>query len=105
MNLPKVRMDQDGYPTDEFLEWIRSYDTITGDSMEFILTILDEWYHGDYGWKIQRAYKGERKVFISTCGWSGNEEMIAALRDNFMFWAVHYFSHQTGGHYIFKFKK
>ena len=40
MNLPKLRMDQDGYPTDEFLEWIRSYDTITGDSFAFIQIIL-----------------------------------------------------------------
>ena len=101
MELPDITIDEEGYPTEEFLEWIRTYDCVKNSPFEFIQIILNEWYHGDYGWKIQRKYKGERKVFVSTLGWSGNEEMIAAMRDNFAFWAFSYFSHQRGGHYTF----
>lgn len=97
-------IDNDGYPTEEFLKWIEEYDIFKGDSFWFIQTILENWYHGDYGWKIQRIYKGVRKVFVSTCGWSGNEDMINAMSKNFAFWAINYFSHQRGGHYIFKIK-
>jgi len=104
MNLPDNRTDGEGYPTEEFLQWIREYDTVENYALTFLEIILDEWYHGDYGWKIQRKYKGERKVFVSTLGWSGNEDMMDALHDNTFFWMLHYFSHQTGGHYVFRFK-
>lgn len=100
-----MNIDQDGYPTQDFLKWIEEYDTVKGDVFLYIQTILDNWYHGDYGWRIQRVYRGERKVFISTCGWSGNEDMIEAMQKNYIFWAVSYFSHQRGGHYVFKVKQ
>ena len=105
MNIPKDTIDGEGYPTDEFIEWIRTFDTIKNDPFIFIQIVLDNWYHGDYGWEIQRAYRGERKVLISTCGWSGNEDMLDALNENTIFWMVHFYSHQRGGHYVFKFKK
>lgn len=105
MNIPNITIDGDGYPTDEFIKWIENYDTIKNDPFIFIQIILDNWYHGDHGWKIQRKYRGEWKVLISTCGWSGNEDMMMALKGNFVFWMSHYFSHQRGGHYIFKFRK
>jgi hypothetical protein len=104
MSVPDNRVDVDSYPTEEFLKWIETYDTVNNDPLEFIRVILDEWYHGDFGWRIQRKYKGERKVFISTCGWSGNEEMMNALQSNTLFWIRHYYSHRTGGHYTFRFK-
>lgn len=101
---PIVRSD-DGYPTEEFLEWIRTYDVVNGSGFEYLQTVLSEWWPFDgSGVHIQRKYRGERKVMVSTWGWSGNESMIAAMQENeHFFWPLHYFAHQTGGHYTFRF--
>ena len=105
MEEPIHKMSHDGYPTEQFLEWIEKYDVSKGDPFWFIQIILDEWYHGDYGWRIQRQFKGERTIYISTLGWSGNEDMMYALEKNFMFWTLFYYSHRRGGHYVFKLRK
>jgi len=102
---PEHTIDRDGYPTEEFLKWIEEYDTVENSPFEFIQLVLDDWWGGCMGWKIQRKYRGERKVFISTLGWSGNEDMIYALQRNNLFWIQCYFSHQTGGHYCFRFTR
>lgn len=94
-----------GYPTEEFLEWIRNYDIINGSGFEYLQVILSEWWpYEDGAYTIQRKYRGERKVYVHTWGWSGNESMIAAMQENkHLFWTVHYFAHQRGGHYTFVF--
>jgi hypothetical protein len=101
---PLIRTDEDGYPTDEFLEWVKSYDVVEGSGFWFIQEVLSEWWpDGEYGVRVQRKYRGERKVHVSTWGWSGNEELIAAMQGNMMFWVLHYYAHQVGGHYTFRF--
>jgi len=102
---PIVRTDEHGYPTDEFLEWVKTYDVVNGSGFKYLQTILSEWWPFDgSGYKIQRKYRGERKVFISTWGWSGNESLINAMHENeHLFWVLHYYAHQTGGHYTFRF--
>ena len=89
------------YPTEEFLEWIEKVNVFEYGKLNYLKTILDTWYHSDYGWKIKRKYNGKRKVFISTLGWSGNEEMIAAMKENVGFWHTSYYQHERGGHYTF----
>ena len=91
------------YPTDEYLEYIRKFDATNGKGFDLLMDILENWWMS-YGVKVQRKYRGERKVFLSTGGWSGNEDMIYALRENEYFWMLYYFSHQVGGHYVFRFK-
>ena len=107
MKEPPIDRSENGYPTDEFLEWIRTFDVINGSGFEYLQTILAEWWpHDGYGCHIQRKYRGERKVMISTSGWSGNEDMIQAMKENeHLFWSLHYFAHQRGGHYTFIFTK
>lgn len=90
-----------GYPTDEYLEWIRNYDILRGDPLWFFRVLVENWWHGDYGCEISRKYKGKRTIAMSTLGWSGNEDVIQAMRENFWLWSVYWFSHKRGGHYAF----
>lgn len=105
MEIPEMH-DTDGYPTDEFLKWIEDYDVLKYGGFILLKYVMDAWWpDGQYGCKVQRWYKGGRKVMMSTWGWSGNESLIAALQSNLYFWDFHYFAHQTGGHYTFRFTK
>lgn len=40
-------------------------------------------------------------VYVSTGGWSGNEDIIAAMRSNSILWSRTWEGHRTGGHYTF----
>ena len=104
MKEPDYKIDSDGYPTDGYLDWIKNYDTMKESGFDLLMDVVCHWWM-EYGVKVQRLYRGERKVYLSTGGWSGNEDIMGALRGNTLFWMQFYFSHQTGGHYVFRFKK
>ena len=87
-------LDDDGYPTDETLARIRTWPC--GDFDGLMAFINSIWWQ-KYGWKEARGY-----VHMSTGGWSGNEDIISALRENRVFWAMFWYSNKRGGHYIFK---
>ena len=61
--------------------------------------IKDLWQY-DYWTEM----KGENEIVykISTGGWSGNEEIIEALKSNIIFWSMCWYQSRRGGHYIFK---
>ena len=103
MTYPATQIDQDGYPTDQYLDWIKSYDITQESAFDLLMDVLDNWWMS-YGVKIQRLYRGERKVHMSTGGWSGNEDMIQALRSNTLFWPFHFYNHRAGGHFTFIFR-
>lgn len=66
--------------------------------MDFIKPI---WNYSDLEfWKR----KGNT-YWISTGGWSGNEDIIGTLRENQMFWMMCWYSSRRGGHYVFKVPK
>ena len=102
--LPSVILDKDGYPTDEFLDFIRNYTHETMHILNFIEILCEGWYHGDWGYKLHRKYAGKRKFELHTGGWSGNEDTISALISNI--WLTHfkmkYVRWETGGHYYFE---
>ena len=91
-------MDSDGYPTDEELEIIKTWKISDGYDklMEYL---KKQWRWSDY---IQ---SNGNITTISTGGWSGHEEIMQALQDNYVFWGICWLSSKRGGHYTFKIKK
>ena len=108
MTLPQydeIYFDQDGYPTEEFLDWIRNYDH-TGDYHALMEEVQAAWHWGKNQYtQYTEDYVNDSKLEVycfSTGGWSGNESIIQALSDNTMFWMINWWQSRRGGHYIFK---
>jgi hypothetical protein len=92
-------MDSDDYPTEEELERIRQWPyEDCGGLLQFIGSTC--WAYPERGFE----QKG-RRFRLATSGWSGNEEVISALQDNRMFWAICWESSHRGGLYIFEVPK
>lgn len=82
------------YPTEEQIETIKKWNPADLHGlMEFIQKI---WTFADWGWRQE-----DQIYYISTGGWSGNEEIIEAMRDNLIWWAFFWEQSKRGGHYIF----
>ena len=84
------------YPTDEELEKVKKWE-ITGKPKAFsaLMTYINE---------IADWYRFEQKgnaYFLSTGGWSGNEDVIMAMMENMVFWFIYHYRTTRGGHYIF----
>lgn len=105
MNIPEILLDDEGYPTDEYLEFIRSYTDETMPIVEFIEEILaNNWWMPDWGFKFRRKYRGRRTLELHTGGWSGNEDIIDAIIGNVYLthFKMRYVKWTTGGHYYFE---
>ena len=86
------------YPTDEELEQIRTFQVKDIASFHaFMGLIIASWNYADCGYWTQKGDIYE----ISTGGWSGNEDIIAAMKSNYIFWSMYWYRGQRGGHYIF----
>ena len=92
------------YPTDKQLEMIESWDWKNPKGLiEFIQSI---WNYSDHAIEIR---KGRDRIFkklvwkieLHTIGWSGNEDIIYALKKNF-FWTFFWEKSERGGHYYFE---
>lgn len=109
---PDQLLDQDGYPTEAALLYLRNWSFFTDEEtkelcfgvyfsdwekqdqlIEFLRSI---WYFSDMGFTYNHPY-----LEISTFGWSGNEEVIEALK-NTNLWISRLEAHITGGHYFFR---
>ena len=100
-------LDNEGYPTDEFLEKIGKFEVIP-DIWEFIEEIRNAWWADDWGFKLTKIYKIKgwnsgkyRTLQLHTEGWSGNESIIEALK-NSMLWVMYWQKSIRGGHYYFR---
>lgn len=98
-------LDDCGYPTKELLDYIGTYDTIKGSSLELMDLVYDCWSY-DYPFKQYYLDTSTKKwVYkMSTGGWSGNESLIYALQENQLWWIVNWYSSRRGGHYEFRVK-
>lgn len=96
----------DNYPTEKSLDLIRAF---RGEA-ENLLYELGDYFstHGHFSveeiTRTNHLFEEETilKYSISTGGWSGCEDVMEALRQNFIFWALNWVSHYRGGHYTFE---
>lgn len=104
------KLDEDGYPTDEFLQSIRDWKVQSvKDAKAWMEHIREGWFYEDYfdGPFTEKededgpVYEGYR---VSTGGWSGHEDTISAMQDNFFGWYYTWYSTRRGGHYEFRLK-
>jgi len=94
-----VLMDSCGYPTEAALRRIREwpYKDLPG----LFAFIADLWRYGD-DMAEQTEEDGQAVWRLHTGGWSGNEDIIAALRQNNIAWALTWYRSERGGHYEFR---
>lgn len=98
-------LDDDGYPTDECIEVVKNWHW--SDAEEFFKFLKEHWYMASWGWSegwVDHDWDEGRKVYqyhISTAGWSGNETLIRAMEENFL-WHIVWIQSRRGGHYIFE---
>lgn len=95
-------LDEDGYPTDDFLDTIERWDHKDGwnELLGFAMRghIYSNYWH-------KEEFVSNTFWYISTGGWSGNESIINSLSFNQMFWMCCWFSSRRGGHHIFMVKR
>jgi hypothetical protein len=107
-------LDEDGYPTEVVLEAISNWHWT--DTRAMFDYIHDLWAYADDGyWKEKEVMvddhgnikyeKPRLRYYISTAGWSGNESIIKAMKENAMFWTLNWVQSRRGGHYIFELKE
>lgn len=59
----------------------------------------------DWSFAMAAEHNGKAVYRLRTGGWSGNEDLIAALQDNAMFWITCWEESRRGGHYTFEIQK
>jgi hypothetical protein len=100
-------VDEDGYPTHYALERISKWPFIDLENcFQFIKTI---WHFAPHwGWDERfephefRKNQTVKRYYISTGGWSGNENIISSMKNNHMLWACTWVQSKRGGHHIFE---
>jgi hypothetical protein len=92
------------YPSDDELKLVRDWQFQEPGSFEvfmaFVKSIGNYWSDESvevFGWE----QKG-RTYYVSTGGWSGNEDILSAMRANQLFWLICWQEHRRGGHYVFE---
>ena len=98
---------EDKYPTEEELERVKNWDTLTPVedrfrlALELINYIKSIWWAPDWGFILEKRKK--KYVFVlHTGGWSGNEDIVEALQENRMFWRLYWKASRAGGHFYFE---
>ena len=97
MTEPEELIDNDGYPTDEALDYLRNFHGSAAEMVTYVRSLMHngastlENFLDDYG-------RDEQRLTLVTYGWSGCESVIGALHGtmfNIMFWES---SHRGGKH-------
>lgn len=95
-------LDEDGYPSNKTLYKIETWDF--SNTQEIIK--LFEFIKSIWRYSLWQEYKDEKENVmlykISTAGWSGNEDIIMSMNNNFKLWLIVWYSSKRGGHHKFK---
>jgi hypothetical protein len=97
-----MEVDNDGYPTEETLEEIESFQIHRHEDARDLLDQIQPLWIWDGYFDYRGIIDGEHCYRIHTGGWSGHEDIIEALKGNLMFWMLAWEESRRGGHYQFK---
>jgi hypothetical protein len=86
------------YPTDEELQQLRDWDFNDMRGWFDFAQSIGNYWPDDHFWSEEPP----GTFHISTGGWSGNEDIISAMSDNFICWTQTWKVHRRGGHYEFE---
>lgn len=95
-------LDEHNYPDEKSLKEIKEWD-IPKQGIRGLLDLVKE----NTKWSDRQIHITGKKVIrfeYHTGGWSGNEDVINALRQNLLFWPLFWVKSIRGGHYYFKIK-
>lgn len=99
-------LDRDGYPTEEAITRLGEWNVVAGGPLltkatldDFLQLLESMWWRADWGFR-----RGKTRLWLSTGGWSGNEDVIATLRHTW-FWHLCWVVSRRGGHYTFDLAK
>jgi hypothetical protein len=87
------------YPSEQALKIIKEWDIVKDGLKALFDFIQGEW--SEYGW--QRRTR--TRLYLSTGGWSGNEDIITVMKCNHLFWSISWIQSRRGGHYVFEVKE
>ena len=88
------------YPTDAALRRIEQWPTAKWrDLLAFVRSV---WWAPEWGWHEAYDEHGAQVYHLSTGGWSGNEDVIGALRAHRPFWMSCWQETRRGGHFVFE---
>ena len=91
--------ESSGCPTDETTDAIIEW---SGDDLPGLFDFIDEAWNNDFGSQWGSHHPPEERVYV-TGGWSGNEELMSALKLNEAFaWARTWQSSHAGGRHEFR---
>lgn len=98
--------DDDGYPTDATLAVLEAWPDANG-ALQFMRAA---WHWPEavrddlsaHEGQVVHAEPEDRYLRFATGGWSGNDSLIAALRQNHMAWALTWCLTARGGLHIFR---
>lgn len=98
------------YPTDAALDRIKAWPfTDLAGCLDFVASI---WHWPDFGvsneLRPEEAHvvgveKGQKYLRLATGGWSGNEDIIGAMNDNYMLTAMSWHLTARGGLHIYSY--
>ena len=92
-------LDVNGYPDEASLKAIKEWD-ILKQGTDGLLELVRE----NTNWADRQIHITGKRVIrfeYHTGGWSGNEDVIGALQENF-FWFLFWQKSTRGGHYYFR---
>lgn len=88
-------LDADGYPTEAALQRVREWPA--EDLHGLARWLVEVWWYGPRYVRLM----ADGSVELVTGGWSGNEDVIAAMRDNVVLWSLCWQRSERGGLHVF----